>query len=239
MSDRPLLAGDGLTDATLSESALRFQFELAPSGRHPDILLAASISKDNLPLLLARTEKAVLEAPCPEPSPIFKDIMGGKGLYLSISTRAAFDLPLSLEFCIAIWERLPAFSVHRREKVEFALQEAIANALVHGNLGVPGSLKESAQGFETYCAMLSERLLDAAYADRRLEIAGLFLNGQSMKLTITDQGEGFVICEESLEQACSKTGRGMAFLRELSDQMQIDDNGRRVNLFFHDEGDQA
>jgi anti-sigma regulatory factor (Ser/Thr protein kinase) len=239
MAARPLLAGDGVPDAALGEAAQRFRSDLAPAGLKPDIFLAAQISKANLAQLLSHTGKALIEYPCPSSPALLDPPHQGHALLLSLGTNTAFDLPLAEEFCAALWERLPIFPAARHETVEFALQEAVANALVHGNLGVPGHFKETKEGFEHYCATLSQRRNTPAYAERRLDISAHDLDGTSIRIVVADQGEGYELNGQSAAQAHSKAGRGLTIIRELADETVIDDGGRRITLIFRDRGDRA
>ena len=63
------------------------------------------------------------------------------------------------------------------------------------------------------------------------------INNQRIKVTITDEGEGFdpdslpdPTAEENIEKEC---GRGIFLIKNLCDEVYFEDKGRRVTMIFN------
>lgn len=63
------------------------------------------------------------------------------------------------------------------------------------------------------------------------------INNQRIEVTVTDEGDGFdpdslpdPTAEENIEKEC---GRGIFLMRNLSDELTFEDNGRRVTMIFN------
>ena len=84
---------------------------------------------------------------------------------------------------------LGTFDEGCRMQVAMALDEAITNAIVHGNLEVPSSLREI-DGGNGYRDLIERRRGESPYADRRVTVS---LDATSDKATfqIVDEGPGF------------------------------------------------
>src|SRR5262245_55390964 len=76
----------------------------------------------------------------------------------------------------------------RSGKLMLALHEGLSNAIVHGNLQVPSSLKE--QGDTAFAEALAQRVADPHYVERVCDIV-MDYDGQRCQWIITDQGNGF------------------------------------------------
>src|SRR5262245_12782333 len=60
----------------------------------------------------------------------------------------------------------------RSYRLTMALQEALSNAVLHGNLGLSSSLKE--QGDDAFARAVTERCADPAYARRVVDVQASF-----------------------------------------------------------------
>ena len=93
------------------------------------------------------------------------------------------------------------------EDVTLALEEALANAIIHGNRGDPS---------------------------KKVEIFGACEDHEKLLLVITDEGEGFdppAIPDPTLaENIYSTGGRGIFLMNRLMDQMEFRKGGRQIVL---------
>ncbi|MBI5164851.1 MAG: ATP-binding protein [Magnetospirillum sp.] len=154
------------------------------------------------------------------------------GLVLSLTTRTAYRLDVT---------RLIADGARRRfhlseavaGRLEQALGEAVANAVVHGNLGLSSEFRQSVNGLARFGQLLSERLDDPVLCGRRVEIAVQPGHG-ALVATVTDQGAGFDAAHLAQHGAAAggKCGRGFVLMKSVADRVAFEDGGRRVRLSF-------
>jgi anti-sigma regulatory factor (Ser/Thr protein kinase) len=130
---------------------------------------------------------------------------------------------------------LLAGAVHeaRAGKLLLALHEALSNAVIHGNLEISSSLKEDDD--DAFIRALAERSADPVLASRVVEVV-VDYDGDACRWIITDQGKGFAV-DDMLRNADSdnpevmlSSGRGIAMMRALVDDLRYELNGRRVIL---------
>lgn len=155
----------------------------------------------------------------------------GQGFFLSLTTATAFGAQSALAVCNALVER-GVLGAEQRPSVELCLHEAIANAIVHGNLGIPSTTKDSAEGYRQFGQMVGERLRDPAVRARRVDLFVRWAD-RRLDLSVGDQGSGFdpaAVPEEPAKGA--RAGRGLIFMRSLATAMVISDGGRCTSLRF-------
>jgi anti-sigma regulatory factor (Ser/Thr protein kinase) len=118
-------------------------------------------------------------------------------------------------------------------KLTLALLEALSNAVVHGNLEVPSSLKE--QGENAFAEALAARSLDPHFAERRVDVL-VDYDGDSCRWALTDEGPGFdvdkVLGRDALDEAQLHlaSGRGILMMQAFLHGVQYEAGGRRVIL---------
>lgn len=121
----------------------------------------------------------------------------------------------------------------RSGKLMVALHEAIANAVIHGNLEVSSELKE--QSPDAFAAALASRAADRSYASRTVEIV-IDYDGDLCHWVITDQGKGFDVervlarCLSDDPQVTLASGRGILMMKSLLDDVRYELSGRRCVL---------
>jgi CheY-like chemotaxis protein len=112
-----------------------------------------------------------------------------------------------------------------------ALQEALANAMYHGNLQVGSECRESSH--TEYHATIAKRCVESPYRDRCVRITARLTRSEAV-FAIRDEGEGFDPSElpdpreaANLEKA---SGRGVLLMRSFMDEVRFEDCGRSVTL---------
>ncbi|QDS90897.1 putative transcriptional regulatory protein TcrX [Rosistilla ulvae] len=119
-----------------------------------------------------------------------------------------------------------------RMHIGIALDEALRNAMIHGNLEVPSSLRDESCG-QAYIDLIQARLKDEQYASRRVNVS-LTANPEQAVFVITDQGPGFDV--NSLpdptdpENWEAVSGRGLLLIRSFMDEVQHNDAGNQITM---------
>ncbi len=112
-----------------------------------------------------------------------------------------------------------------------ALEEALLNAVYHGNLEVSSDLRQN--GDEAFHRLARERRTQEPYAPRRVRVTARLTPGAAT-FVIADQGPGFDVSKlpdptdpEFLERP---SGRGVLLMRTFMDEVRYNATGNRVTL---------
>lgn len=118
-----------------------------------------------------------------------------------------------------------------RTRVGVALEEALCNALYHGNLEVGSELRDEHD--RAYHEMVQERMHQSPYCERRIRVRAE-LTPEKAVFVIRDEGHGFDPASlpdptdpENLERA---SGRGILLMRTFMDGVEFNDVGNAVTL---------
>ncbi len=118
-----------------------------------------------------------------------------------------------------------------RTQVAVALQEALHNALYHGNLELSSNLCE--QGLDQFYELAQERRNIEPYAKRRIHVH-VKQTPDQWQFIIRDEGPGFdpsSVPDPTLpaNMECV-SGRGMLLMHSFMDQVLYNDSGNQVTL---------
>ncbi|MDO8605673.1 MAG: ATP-binding protein [Phaeospirillum sp.] len=150
------------------------------------------------------------------------------GMGLSVSTGTAYQYDLALTFTTALCRRYPELA-HMAEDIDRSVHELVANALVHGNLGV-SSPKPGMEGFDAYCRALDAALADPERLGRRVEISAT-RDDVAVEIAVLDHGAGYDIAETTRIAPPSPREHGLAIITAVAD-LQVEDGGRCAILRF-------
>lgn len=118
-----------------------------------------------------------------------------------------------------------------RFQLAISLEEALTNAIVHGNLEISSVLRANAE--EVYERLVKERPNQPPYDQRRVHVE-VTLDREQLLLLIRDQGPGFNVSQvpdptapENIEKVC---GRGLALMRSFMDAVVHNSRGNSVTM---------
>jgi CheY-like chemotaxis protein len=118
-----------------------------------------------------------------------------------------------------------------RVRVRVALEEALVNAIYHGNLEVSSVLREG--GEEAYYRLADERRRQSPYQERRIYCTARFSTAEAVYI-IRDEGPGFDPSSlpdptnpANMEKA---SGRGLLLIRTFMDEVAFNDPGNQITL---------
>lgn len=127
--------------------------------------------------------------------------------------------------------RLGWLSDEDRIRARIALEEAILNAIIHGNLEVSSTLRERED--DAFEQAIAERRGDPRYGRRRV-ILRMEGNGKRIRWVIRDEGPGFDVSK--VPDPCSSdrihlaSGRGMLLMRSFMDRVTYNSWGNQVEM---------
>ncbi len=126
-----------------------------------------------------------------------------------------------------------------RVRLGIALQEALINALVHGNLEISSETLHRAQIDDP--DLIRRRSNEPAYRDRKIRVFAEF-STDTARFIIRDDGPGFDHRRhvEMLAPLDSEGGRGLVLMRAFMDEVSFSAAGNEVTMTRHcDQEDQA
>lgn len=117
-------------------------------------------------------------------------------------------------------------------QMAMALDEAIVNAIFHGNLEVASELRQI-DGGNAFFDLVAERKQQHPYCDRRVQIS-LWATPQEATFVVRDDGQGFDASNlpdptdpANLERA---GGRGLLLIHSFMDQVRHNDRGNEITM---------
>ncbi len=118
-----------------------------------------------------------------------------------------------------------------RLRVSVALEEALTNAIYHGNLEVSSDLRELDDN--SYYRLIGERRSQFPYCNRLVQVR-VRMTDREAEFVIADEGPGFDVSAlpdptdpKNLEKA---SGRGIMLMRTFMDEVKFNDTGNEVRL---------
>jgi CheY-like chemotaxis protein/anti-sigma regulatory factor (Ser/Thr protein kinase) len=118
-----------------------------------------------------------------------------------------------------------------RIRLTVAFEEALLNAVIHGNLEVTSDLRELADG--SFERLVRERQETPPYCDRRIYIT-CTLTPEEARVVIRDEGAGFDVSSipdpREPERMMIASGRGLFLMRTFLDKVMFNAFGNEVTL---------
>lgn len=118
-----------------------------------------------------------------------------------------------------------------RMKMGIALEEALLNAMIHGNLEVSSELRQRED--DSFQKLIAARQRNPIYSNRKV-IVGVDARVDRVEFTIEDEGPGFDV--QSLPDPAREdrihipSGRGVMMMRTLMDEVAFNSQGNKVIL---------
>ena len=149
-------------------------------------------------------------------SKVLTDIREVEPCYvLSLTTRTAFRQPVAEYYAQHFSQRFSLLS-HKVMEIKTCLQEAIANAVMHGNLAIQHEPAEG-EDFTRYYEQVNERLGQEHYASKRVNIY-LWEQPTRFAVRVSDEGTGFS-AKPPAPNASESHGRGLHIIHSLADKV--------------------
>ena len=118
-----------------------------------------------------------------------------------------------------------------RLRVGVALEEALTNALYHGNLGVSSDLKE--RDDRAFAVLADQRRGQSPYRDRRIHVVAQLTPFEAV-ITVRDEGSGFdpskLLDPTDPENLDRPSGRGLLLIRTFMDDVRHNPTGNQITM---------
>ncbi len=192
---------------------------------------ASYVPKRALATMLVETVRRVLAA--------FQDDRHRSELLKRVGIRTeSFEIENDVNLLLSLSRHLQqtlsdAWGLDRTDRLRIgtALEEALLNALYHGNLGVKSELKEI--DHDEFYRQANERRVTPPWSDRRIRVQ-VRITSEEMEVTIRDEGPGFDPSKlpdptdpDNLDRPC---GRGVMLMRAFMDEVRYSGTGNEVTL---------
>ncbi|MFM9964911.1 MAG: response regulator [Planctomycetaceae bacterium] len=119
-------------------------------------------------------------------------------------------------------------------RIGMALEEALVNACLHGNLELDSELREADENL--FQQLSRQRVTQMPYAARRIFVDAQ-LTPTLFQCVIRDEGKGFdptQLPDPFSEDALGRTtGRGLTLIRSFMDEVQFSDRGNEILMIKH------
>ena len=127
---------------------------------------------------------------------------------------------------------LPDWSDRDRWQFAMAIDEALLNAMHHGNLEVSSELRDS-DNEQDYYELIRVRKQESPYSHRRVRVEAEFSN-KHICVQISDDGKGFdtkAIADPTNESNLHRvSGRGLFLIRSFMDQVSHNQAGNQITM---------
>lgn len=156
-------------------------------------------------------------------------------LRLAVTTRSAYRHQVVKVFVGAIAARMD-LSRDLRERIHTAVQEAMINSVLHGNLAIGSELRDSLEGLTTTHQAI-ERLLTSPQIARSMIRVEAIWNSTMLYVLVRDSGAGFERSELPSASVWWKaghhgSGRGLPILEAFCDRIAVLNGGATIKLGF-------
>lgn len=116
-------------------------------------------------------------------------------------------------------------------RISVALEEALVNAMYHGNLEVSSDLRNKSDN--TFYQLARQRRLEDPYQDRKIHVSAI-LNDEAATFVIRDEGPGFdphMLPDPTDASNLDKlSGRGVMLMMTFLDEVRYNAAGNEVTL---------
>ena len=154
---------------------------------------------------------------------------GGRAFVLRIATTASARLNVAEAVTNALLARWPSVE-GRRGDLRIALQEAIGNAVMHGNLALDGTMRRLRESLSVFGTTMAERLADPVYGRRPITITAEWAK-RCLRVSVEDVGSGFDPAFRALDCRCPQ-GNGIADILGRCQEVTFSAGGRCISMVF-------
>jgi anti-sigma regulatory factor (Ser/Thr protein kinase) len=204
--------------------------------RSPGVTTWDGTSARSLAQALAVPADDCIEAGLPGPRrrPPRRKPSGGR-LGLRVTALSVYNHPVAKLFAAALRTRLD-LPADLHERLRTALQEAMMNAMLHGNLGLASRLQDSLQTLAASHSVIKARFAIGRIAGSMIRVEATW-SSTTLRVVVRDSGDGYNKSElPSLDDSAAVSelgsGRGLVILENLCDHVGLHRGGTTIDMDF-------
>jgi len=201
----------------------------------PEILLIGDVTADRLDRVLDRPFRSYVEFQ-PDDTALpdrIRAAVATRGFYLTLSTCTAYYLADTAHRVCRTLSKRNALPETLRPNAELALHEVIANAILHGNLGLKSGHVQDDISYARFVESVHAALARDRSRKRWITIIAAWTSDY-LDISVADEGEGFPEPNHiEMREDADTTGRGLAIIQTLVDELSFQDGGRTTVLRFN------
>jgi anti-sigma regulatory factor (Ser/Thr protein kinase) len=203
----------------------------------PLMLLASEFSQEGGELSLPDAAKAFVElAEAEDAFDLSHDVfsrLNGNSFFFSFGTPSAYFSPVASFISRQIQRRVSWCDEKIFFRLETALHEAVANAVVHGNLDIASADYDGDNILEDRPNLVAKALANRDRAVRRVSVFAIW-DKLEMRISVSDQGKGVERGEFAPTQwnEAPLCGMGLNLMAKAASAISWEDGGRTVVLCF-------
>jgi anti-sigma regulatory factor (Ser/Thr protein kinase) len=160
-------------------------------------------------------------------------------LRLAVTTRSAYRHQVVRAFVGAMAVRVE-LSRDLRERIHTAVQEAMINSVLHGNLAIGSELCDSLEGLTTSHQVIERLLMSPQIARSMIRVEAIW-SSSMLYILVRDSGAGFKRGElpssDEWKADHHGSGRGLAILDAFCDRIALLNGGATIKMGFRLPGD--
>ncbi len=158
-----------------------------------------------------------------------------------VEERRVFCIPSDLRYTLGVidrvtqsMEKLAVFGDAELKNIRLALDEALVNAIVHGNLEVTSKEKgNTLTELVAYDELVQERSTEDPHCQRRVWVTS-DISGERVRFVVEDEGVGFDTRSLPKDFAdmdnLTSHGRGLLLIKTFMDEIHFNEKGNRITM---------
>jgi len=230
-----ILCGDGISHEDLMSVARCFSTAApAPAKASRDaVMLVADVDEERLARAFEHSKRGCFEVFEKNhlPKNISTNDITESGLVFSFSSRTVYRLPVARHITKTLVAALELCE-ERKGTIELALHEALANAVIHGNLELGHIKKDTIESIDFLDTEIENRLSIDTFALRRVDIL-INWTPTSVQLSVYDGGSGFSLNQDKWDDM---PWRGISLISSLASSIHVGESGQPLTMIFDRSG---
>ncbi len=158
-----------------------------------------------------------------------------------VEERQTYHIPSELQYTLPLIDLLTEKVAHigicnqsELMNIRLALDEALVNAIIHGNLEITSQSKGTTlDELVSFNQLVKDRSQQLPFKERRVKVS-THLSPDSVLFSIEDEGKGFdwQMIPESFEdvEILANHGRGLILIRAFMSKVEFNEKGNKITL---------